>query len=86
MADKSDEVRSAELHSAERRGVGERSGDIGVELQFVDTGRESHVLFPDFINASPKLRFAIRKVKKRLHGKVLLCQEESFCEGRLIFG
>lgn len=41
---------------------------------------------PDFVNAPPKLRFAVRKVKKWLYGKVLLCQEESFCKERTVFG
>ena len=41
---------------------------------------------PGFVNAPPKLRFAVRKVKKWLYGKVLLCQEESFCKERTVFG
>ena len=41
---------------------------------------------PDFINASPKLEFAVRKAKKWLYSEVFLCQEESFCEGGIIFG
>lgn len=34
------------------------------------------ILFPDFINASPKLLFVVSQVKKWLHCKVFLRQKE----------
>lgn len=50
------------------------------------SAKEKRQYFSDFVNAPPKLRFAVGKVKKWLYGKVLLCQEESFCKERTVFG
>jgi len=38
------------------------------------------VFSPDFINASPKSRFADGKVKKWLDGKILFFRERCFCK------
>ena len=38
------------------------------------------MLLPDFVNASPKLRFTVRKVEKWFHCEVLLRQEECLSE------
>ena len=60
-----------------------RSADV---LTYIRTDALTYIRAPDFVNAPPKLRFAVRKVKKWLYGKVLLCQEESFCKERTVFG
>ena len=38
------------------------------------------IFAPDFVNASPKLRFTVRKVEKWFHCEVLLRQEECLSE------
>ena len=46
-------------------------------------GKPPHIalnLFPDFVNASPKLRFVARYVEKWFHCEVLLRQEECLSE------
>ena len=55
-------------------------------LTYADLLKTEHIHPPDFINAPPKLRLTVWKVKKWLYSQMFLCPEERFCEGCPIFG